>query len=411
MTGDTPTKADEWRKYWPTVLTSCLGLSFTTLFVYSAGAFTVPIQHELGWGRSQITFGITVMTICSACMAPVVGTAVDAFGGRLLAIVGIFAYCAAFSLASLVATPVSWWLVCGIVGICGSALNPTVWTSEVTRRFVRSRGLALAFTLSGASIGPAVVPIVASALIGHVGWRLAYVVLPLLWGGVTLALVIPLFGRGGVGRATVQRAARAIDKSARALILSRRYLSIATAATLCAFVQMAFIISIIPLLRDQGMAARTAAGIAAMVGVAAILGRMTSGFLIDRIDARIVSGVSMAIPSVTAIILLTNAKSPAAAGVAVVLLGLSLGAELEAATYLTARYLGVRHFGLLLSIIMSCLALATGTGPLFASLIYDHTGSYHLMMWAAIPLSLTASALTASLGAPPRRDASGELEE
>ena len=73
----------------------------------------------------------------------------------------------------------------------------------------------------------------------------------------------------------------------------------------------------------------------------------------DRWDPRIISTISVAAPAATAALLILSHDSIVMVTAAVLVLGVSVGAELQAATSLTVRYFGLRHFGLLFGIILS----------------------------------------------------------
>lgn len=394
-------KGGEWREHWPTVLSGTIGLSLATLYTYSMGAFLGPIQRDLGWSRTQISLGLMIATTCAAIVGPFVGAAVDRFGSRKLAVPGVVIYCVSLALLSQASSPICWWLQWGLIGIASAGVKPTIWVSAVSSLFVKHRGLALALTLSGAALGSVFVPLLSIKLIAVAGWRMAYVYLALLWGGIAFALVLPFF-KGAIDK---QRAVSAtisplvLDGMAlREALLSRRYFFIFSASMICALVQMAFVISLIPMLSDWGFSRTTAASIAATVGITSITGRLVSGMLMDRWDPRIISSISVSVPAGTAILLLISHSSIVVVIGAVLILGVSVGAELEAATYLTVRYFGLRHFGFLFGIILSGLAVATGFGPLLASVVFDYTGSYDMLLWAAVPLSFCAGAMIAGLG-------------
>jgi MFS family permease len=74
------------------------------------------------------------------------------------------------------------------------------------------------------------------------------------------------------------------------------------------------------------------------------------------------------------------------------------GAEFDIAAYLTARYFGMKSYGLLFGIIAGAMSLAMGVGPALYGLAYDHFGAYQPAFYGAIIASLSATILLASLG-------------
>jgi len=124
----------------------------------------------------------------------------------------------------------------------------------------------------------------------------------------------------------------------------------------------------------------------------------------------IVGGVAFGLPAVLMGFLLAYDGSTGMAVLLAVLLGLSSGAELQIAAYMSSRYLGMKNYGLLFGAIVGLLALALGIGPMIMGAVFDHFGSYRLAFIAGIPLSLTASLLLFSFGGEEVRLASRQAE-
>ena len=72
-------------------------------------------------------------------------------------------------------------------------------------------------------------------------------------------------------------------------------------------------------------------------------GRLIGGYLLDRINGNVVGAVSMLLPIIPCALLLAFPGSILIAGVAVLVLGLSLGVELDSVAYLVSRHFGMLH--------------------------------------------------------------------
>ena len=92
--------------------------------------------------------------------------------------------------------------------------------------------------------------------------------------------------------------------------------------------------------------------------------------------------------------------SPLAAALAAILIGLTLGAEVDVIVSLLTRYVGLASFGALYGGILVALSIGTAMGPLGASWIYDSTGGYAGFLWLAVGCMGVSSALLASLPRP-----------
>ncbi len=59
--------------------------------------------------------------------------------------------------------------------------------------------------------------------------------------------------------------------------------------------------------------------------------------------------------------------------------------------YLVSRHFGPRSFGTLLGTIGTSTAIAAGVGPMLGSYVYDVTGAYTIVLWAALPCMAVAA--------------------
>ncbi|WP_303541724.1 MFS transporter [Sphingomonas natans] len=393
-------------------------MSFSTIYVYSAGGLTEPIEHEFGWSRAAIGSGITVLTVTGSLLGPALGAAVDRYGSRRIAIPGVLAFCLAFAALSLTGRSIwSWWGLWFALALCGVGIKPSVWTAAIAGLFTRSRGLALATTLCGASLGSIFTPLLTAWLVAHYGWRGAFLGLPVVVGAIGFPIIVLGFHgpsdkqrRGKALGAPVQAAPALTGATMREAILSRRFAALLIGAMAFSLFAIGLIVSLIPIFSSHGIPRTTGAEISATIGVTAIVGRLLTGLLLDRFEPRLISALAMLTPVGTLALLLAMPGSVPAGFVAVLLMGLSLGAEVDAVAFLTGHYFGLRHYGMLFGTINSGLSLSTGAAPLLAGFIYDRWGSYDPMLIGAIPLCLLSAGLMASLGSFPHPNAQRSME-
>lgn len=161
------------------------------------------------------------------------------------------------------------------------------------------------------------------------------------------------------------------------------------------------------LLGDRGVSAATAALGSSLVGVAVLLGRVGSGYLLDGFFAPRVAAAFFGSASIGIILLWQGAISVAFAGA--FLIGLGLGAEVDLIAYLTGRYFGLHAFGKIYSSIFAAFAFAGALGPLIMGAGFDRTGSYRVPLLAFFGATLVATALMTRLG--PYRFAPNEKED
>jgi MFS family permease len=161
------------------------------------------------------------------------------------------------------------------------------------------------------------------------------------------------------------------------------------------------------MLGDRGITAQIAALGSSIVGSAVLIGRVGSGYLLDRVfGPRLAAAVFAAAALGIALLLL---GAPPVAFVGAFLVGLGLGAEVDAIAYLTSRYFGLRAFGKVYSSLFACFALAGALGPLIMGAGFDRTGSYRSVLIAFLVGNLFAAFLLTRLG--PYRYRAGQLDE
>ncbi len=393
----------EWRRSWPVPAVSAVALGVSTIPIYSLGALMPSIHASTGWTRSQISTGPTLISVCTVLLSPLIGSAIDRFGSRQVGLPGIAFYCAAVATIAFSGPSIhTWWLTWFLVAIAYASVKMTVWTAAVVTLFKRGRGLALGLTLSGLGLGSSTLPYLTTLLQEHYGWRGAY-----LWlAGGGFALAVPLlwfFFFDAEDQARTSR--RVLDHNKltgtapRVAFLSRRYLQMAGACFFAAVPSTAFVVHFVPIVRANGLSAHSAAATAGVIGICAIVGRLSGGFLLDRFSGPMIGFVSCALPVLSGPVLLWN-HSASAAAFAAAMIGLSAGSEIGVLAYLVPRYFGLRHFGLLFGVMNGLITFGLGLGPVFAGYLFDRTGSYRHFLLLSVPLFAVSAILLGTLGEP-----------
>ncbi|WP_174273948.1 MFS transporter [Sphingomonas bacterium] len=375
----------EWRQNWPLVVTATVGMSITAVHLYSMGVLLDPIRADTGWSRTEITFGQTISSAISIVLAPVCGMMMDRWGARRIVLPGSIVFCLGLMAVGLTGhSLLMWYAMWSILSLGLIGLKPNVWVGAVSQPFVVTRGLAFAIVISGVGLCSATVPSIANYLLGHYGWRGAYVGLGVIW----LILVLPLsflFLRTTPDRRTADRSPRGIGVSVAAGLRSRAFARLAVAGFLFSVALVAVLLHFVPMMVDHGIGRTTAAGVAGLIGVFSIVGRLITGMLLDRFSGRRVGGISFMLPIVPMLLVLFFELGTGGWIAAAILFGLSVGAELDVLAYLSTRHFGLRNYATLFGFIISVLAAATSLGPIIASMLRDATGSYQVFIWATLP--------------------------
>jgi predicted MFS family arabinose efflux permease len=135
-------------------------------------------------------------------------------------------------------------------------------------------------------------------------------------------------------------------------------------------------IHLFPILTESGLAHATAAWLLSLGGIAAIVGKLISGVLLDRYRPNWVGAITLGIASIAFILLMEGVRSYALIVIALVINGYAAGTQTQMVSYMTANFGGMKNFGVIYGTMSALLAIATGFGPLTAAWIYDTSGSY-----------------------------------
>jgi predicted MFS family arabinose efflux permease len=380
-------------------------MALASLPAFMMGVMIKPIEQEFGWSRAEITSGPMIYSVAAVPLGPLLGWAVDRFGPRRIAIVGVLITSVAYALfAATTASIWSWWALWGLFAIIATPVKPVVWAAGVSSFFFETRGLALAVMLCGTAVCSTLVPGLTNHLVESHGWRATFVAMSGIWALVIFPPVLFFFR--GAADAKGKRGARTSTAAPvqlpglppRQALMSWRHLRLQLASIAVVLGTVTCGLSLVPILESLGHTRAAAAQLAGIIGITSILGRLVGGYLLDRLNANAVAAFMVALPVATCVILLALPASLAAAAVAIVILGLAMGTELDAVAYLTARHFGLRSFGVLYGTISGIQALSTGLGPFIVNFIYDITKSYQVALELFIPVNLLGAAMFLSLG-------------
>jgi MFS family permease len=399
-------RSSELRAHWPIVLGSFLGVTFglASLFGYTVGIFMKPLQAEFGWSRSQISIGLLFSTLTFAITAPLVGFIADRVNLRKIVIFSTLALALGFvALASLWNALWLFMLLMAGKAFLSAGTSPVVYTRVINQWFNESRGLALGLALAGNGVAAAFLPRILAPYVAEHGWRAGYLVL------ATVVLIsAPLICLLVRDRRFVSTAPASSDPApggglaAPEAVRSRTFWLLIATLLMPAIGLGGIAIHLVPMLTDAGSSPARAGAIAGILGLAVIIGRILTGFLLDRWFAPRVAAMVFAV-SASGCLGLAGFES-GFAPYGIFLVGIAIGAEVDIIGYLIARYFGMRSYGVLYGLMYTTFMLGTSLSQLIASMLFDSTGSYRVFLLTAAASLAIGSALSLCL---PRFDERG----
>lgn len=348
-------------------------VSFAPIVPYTFSLFLNPLHAAFGWQREAISGTFAVAAITVAVVSPGVGVLLDRFPPRRIILPSIVVFALALaSLSRLGPSIQRFYLTYFVLGLVANGTAQFAYTRTILTWFSRRRGLALALLLTGSGVGSIVIPPLTQWVIDHHGWRDAYLML----GGIAL-LGLPLTALLVRNRPVPQQADEAPVSGATvaAALRTAPFWILACIIMLSAFGENGLVTNLAAMLTEHGVTFQAAALALSVRGGAGILGRLFTGFLIDRLPAqRIQTGILLLSAAGTLVLAFSGTSAMALLGAA--LLGVGLGSEADVAPYLLARYFGRKHFSVLYGLTWTAYAIGGATGPIVVGHLYDRAGYY-----------------------------------
>lgn len=348
-------------------------VSFAPIIPYTFSLFLNPLHAAFGWQREAISGTFALAAITVAVVSPGIGILLDRFPPHRIILPSIVIFAVALaSLSQLGPSIQRLYLTYFVLGLVANGTAQFAYTRTIVTWFRVRRGLALALLLTGSGVGSILIPPVTQWVISHHGWRVAYLML----GGIAL-LGLPLTATLVRNRPSPQQADETPVSGAtvRSALRSSPFWILALIIMLSAFGENGLVTNLAAVLTEHRITVQAAALALSVRGGAGIIGRLSTGFLIDRFPAQSIQ-TAILLLSATGTLILAFSVTSAMALLGAALLGVGLGSEADVAPYLLARYFGPKHFSVLYGLTWTAYAMGGATGPMVVGHYYDRAGFY-----------------------------------
>jgi MFS family permease len=153
--------------------------------------------------------------------------------------------------------------------------------------------------------------------------------------------------------------------------------------------------------QDIGLTAAWAAVVMSMVFIISGIGRIGGGYLLDRMDYRLVLAVVAAMMGLGLLYLqVVPVKTVWATLPFAVMFGISFGCLVPMRGAVGSIMFGTRTIGGILGLLQGGPIAAGVIGPLVMGLIFDLNGSYSTAIWGLIVISALMIPLSLAMGSP-----------
>lgn len=369
------------------------------------GVFLPVLADHFGWSRGAISAALSVNLLVGGVAGFGVGALADRRGPRLLLVVTVTLAGTAFALVSVVTALWQLYLLIGLLGGIGMSSFYLLSTATVTHWFDERRGLALALVLVGFNLGYISGGPLAAWLITHMGWRTAYCVLGGGCGLLSFCAAITVRLPRPTERRDLLRAAPGpvgAGVTLRQSLADPRQWGLNLSWLLLGGLALMISVHAVPFARDRGVSLADASLALTAYGIGSVAGRLTAGFISDRVGTRLTINTAYVF-EIVALLALLWFPSRAALLASLVLFGAGFAASDTMVAKVIPEVFGVRAIGAIMGILTLGWRLGAAIGPAAAGFLYDLTGSYTIPFGAA-PVAVALSWLLFTLSTSrPRR--------
>jgi len=379
------------------VVTSCIATAVSTF-----GVFLPVLSDAFGWSRGAVSVVLSISLMLGGVAAFPVGRIADRHGPRAVLTTTVAIGAVGFVLSAAIDALWHLYLSYGVLVGIGMSSIYVLTAATVARWFETRRGLALAIVLSGFNLGWLTGGPLAAFLIGHWGWRTAYVVLGALVAGVGVPASLTVRYPRAMQSRTVVAAAPAAAR--RAAFGDARLWFFATAWCFLGLVFMMVTVHSVSYARDRGLPLEQASLALSAFGIGAVSGRLLAGAAADHFGAVRTMRVCLLIQCGALAALLIGLPTWTVVG-ALLLFGLGASGADNTFVKAVSDVFGLAALATIMSVVGLGWRSGAAIGPALAGFVHDVRGSYTPSFAFAV-LALVVGWMLFRLGSAPRRASS-----
>ncbi len=408
-----------------------VGVTFLVMLATAAamgmpGVLIRPLTAEFGWSTADISGALALRLALYGAIAPFAAALLARYGLRSVVTVAMLLIVAGLALATRITALWQLWLCWGVLVGIGTGLTAMVLGATVaTRWFTARRGLVTGLLTASSATGSLAFLPLAAWLAAHDGWRVALLpaTLACLAAGALMVLIgrdhpaelgLPSFGEqtvaarpAGAGAGAARLALATLGQAAR----TRAFWLLFGTFFVCGLSTNGLVgTHFIPLCQDFGMAEVAAAGVLAMMGAFDFVGTIGSGWLSDRVDARLLLFAYYGLRGLSLLALPFSSFTVYGLSLFAAFYGLDWIATVPPTVRLCAQIFGRERAALVFGWVFAGHQLGAAVAAIGGGLSRDLLASYvpAFMTSGAICLLAAAAALGIRAAAPPPRPARAE---
>jgi nitrate/nitrite transporter NarK len=392
---------------------------FSAAYFQGFGVLILPIERTFGWDRWVVSAAMSLRQLESGIISPAVGFLLDRYSARKLIFWSAVISGAGFIGLGFTSGIATFFLSFVVISLGASGVSHAVtWPVIVSRWFRRNRGLATGLAVTGPIFGSPIV-ILNTQIEEAYGWRMVvfgYGILILI--GITLLSMLvrdrpELYGLRPDGDPAEENVAaerptdpapRRTDSglTLRAVFRTKEFWLFTSYLSGTFAVNSAFQIHMIPYFQqDIGFTATWAAVVMSIVFVISGIGRIGGGYLLDRMDYRLVLAVVAGMMGFALMYLQVVPVQTVWGTLPFALMfGVSFGCLVPMRGAVGSIMFGTRTIGGVLGLLQGGPIAAGVIGPFVMGIIFDLNGNYSVGIWGLVVISILMMPLSLAMASP-----------
>jgi MFS family permease len=392
---------------------------FSAAYFQGFGVLIIPIERTFGWDRWVISAAMSLRQLESGILSPLVGFLLDRYSARKLIFWSAVIAGIGFIGLGFTTAITTFFLFFVIVSIGASGVSHAVtWPVLISRWFRRQRGLAIGLAVTGPIFGSPIV-ILNTQFEQSYGWRSV-----LVGYGILILVIVSLLSllvrdrpesyglrpdgdppEGGISAESAGgRVPRRQDAglTLQAIFHTKEFWLFTGYLAGTFTVNSAFQIHMIPYFQqDMGLTPAWAAVVLSMVFLMSGIGRVGGGYLLDKLDYRMVLAVVAALMGLSLFYLqVVGADTIFATLPFAFMFGVSFGCLVPMRGAVGSIMFGTRAIGRVLGILQGAPVAAGVIGPLVMGIIFDLNGNYSVAIWGLVIISALMVPVSLAMASP-----------
>jgi len=352
-------------------------------------------EQDLGWDRTFISTGGSVVLVFMTLISPLAGNLLDKVGPRPVVTVALL--CVGASLAATSLMTEQWQFIilfCIIGGLGYGSLAAPQASATIGQIFDEHRGLATGIATSGASGGLLVILPLLAALIGWIGWRYSFAgfgLLVMAMAPVAWFLITPASrtddSSGGQ--------ASPLGSRLRMILRNSTFWLLFVGFVICGFTTTGVIeVHLIPYAISCGFPRFESATALGVLSAFNMAGMILAGYLADKVNRPLLLGAIYFFRALSFLILMNITGNQELLFLFAIMFGIFDYSTMPVLASIVGTHIGVRVMGLTLGLLFAGHSAGAAVGAFMGGYFFDAFQSYKWVWIASIALALIAAVVS-----------------